>query len=86
MKDCVAGTRVYPLMVRTSQLHRYAEQDFEDVAAYLASLDLRADERFNIRPTFGDPKPGKKIYRGDCKNCHNRICRSISSAIHSTRA
>lgn len=72
MKDYVTGTRVYPLLVRTSQLHKFAEQDFEDVAAYLASLDLSADERFNIRPMFGDAMPGKKIFRTDCKNCHNK--------------
>ena len=72
MKDYVDGTRVYPLMVRTSQLDKFTDRDFEDVAAYLSSLDLSSDERFNIQPTFGDSKKGKKIYKTDCRNCHNR--------------
>jgi cytochrome c553/uncharacterized protein (DUF302 family) len=72
MKDYVAGTRVYPLMVRTSQIDKFTEKDYEDVAAYLASLDLSSDEMFNIRANFGDPRAGEAIYNSDCKNCHNR--------------
>ena len=72
MKDYVSGDRVYPLMVRTSQLDKFSERDFEDVAAYLSSIDLSSDERFNIQPTFGDAKKGKQIYRSDCRNCHAR--------------
>jgi len=72
MKDYVEGTRVYPLMVRTAQLDKFTEKDFDDVATYLSSLDLSSDERFNIQPAFGDAKKGKKIYKTDCRNCHNR--------------
>ena len=72
MKDYVSGERVYPLMVRTSQLDQFSDRDYEDIAAYLSSLDLSSDERFNIQPTFGDAKKGKKVYRSDCRNCHNR--------------
>lgn len=71
MKDYVEGRRVYPLMVRTSQIDKFTERDFEDVAAYLSSLDLSSDEMFNIRTSFGDTGAGKDIYRSDCKNCHN---------------
>lgn len=71
MKDYVSGTRVYPLMVRTSQLDKFSERDFEDIAAYLSSLDLSSDGRFNIQPTVGDPDKGYQIYRSDCRNCHN---------------
>ena len=72
MKDYVNGTRVYPLMVRTSQIDKYTEQDYRDVAAYLSSLDLSSDEMFNIRSRIGgDAKEGKRTYR-DCRNCHNR--------------
>jgi cytochrome c553/uncharacterized protein (DUF302 family) len=72
MKDYVEGTRVYPLMVRTSQIDKYTEQDYRDVAAYLSSLDLSSDEMFNIRSRIGgDAKEGKSTYR-DCRNCHNR--------------
>lgn len=71
MQDYAAGARTYPLMVRTSQLDKFTDKDYEDVAAYLSSLDLSSDERFNIQPAFGDAKKGKKIYRSDCRNCHN---------------
>ena len=56
MKDYVAGTRTYPLMVRTSQIDKFTERDFEDVAAYLSSLDLSSDQMFNINKSFGDDK------------------------------
>ena len=72
MKDYVEGRRVYPLMVRTSQIDKFTERDFDDIATYLSSLDLSSDERFNITSTFGDAEAGKDIYRGDCKNCHNK--------------
>ena len=71
MKDYVEGHRVYPLMVRTAQLEKFTERDFDDVAAYLSSLDLSSDGRFNIQSSFGDVDEGKDIYRSDCKNCHN---------------
>lgn len=70
MKDYVKGNRVYPLIVRTSQLDRFSEKDFEDVATCLSSIDLSSDEMFNIRPTFGDSKKGNKVYNSDCKTCH----------------
>ena len=72
MKDYVDGTRVYPLMVRTSQIDEFTEKDFNDVAAYLSALDLSSDARFDIKSTFGDADAGKKIYRSDCRNCHAR--------------
>ncbi len=72
MKDYVEGRRVYPLMVRTSQIDKFSERDYEDVAGYLASLDLSSDKMFDIRAVTGDVKEGKSVYRSDCKNCHNR--------------
>ncbi|WP_078119128.1 c-type cytochrome [Thiosocius teredinicola] len=72
MKDYVEGKRRYPLMVRTSQIDEFTERDYEDVAAYLSSLDLSSDERFNINSSVGDVKAGSKVYRSDCRNCHNR--------------
>jgi len=62
--------RNYPLMVRTSGLHEMTEDDIEDVAAYLASIDLSSDGRFNIHPTGGSAKKGHKIFKSDCKTCH----------------
>jgi cytochrome c553/uncharacterized protein (DUF302 family) len=72
MKDYVDGTRVYPLMVRTSQIDKYTEQDYRDVAAYLASLDVSSDRMFEIRSRIGgDADEGKSTYR-DCRTCHGR--------------
>lgn len=72
MKDYVEGKRIYPLMVRTSQIDKFTERDYEDIAGYLSSLDLSSDEMFNIRSTYGNAAAGKEIYGSDCKNCHNR--------------
>jgi len=72
MKDYVDGARTYPLMVRTAQLEKFTEKDYDDVATYLSSLDLSSDERFNIQSAFGDAKKGKKIYKSDCRNCHKK--------------
>ncbi|MCB1774440.1 MAG: c-type cytochrome [Gammaproteobacteria bacterium] len=73
MKDYVEGTRVYPLMVRTSQIDKFTEADYRDVAAYLSSLDLSSDEMFNISSRIGgEVDEGKDIFNSDCKNCHNR--------------
>jgi cytochrome c553/uncharacterized protein (DUF302 family) len=72
MKDYVEGRRIYPLMVRTSQIDRFTEKDFDDIATYLSSLDLSSDRRFNIEARFGDPANGEEIYGDDCKTCHNR--------------
>ena len=70
MKDYVDGTRVYPLMVRTSQIDKYSERDYEDVAAYLASIDLSPDPMFDIRAPFGNADEGQKIFRKECRTCH----------------
>ena len=55
MKDYVEGKRVYPLMVRTSQIDRFTEKDYDDIATYLSSLDLSSDRRFNIIARYGNP-------------------------------
>ena len=73
MKEYLDGTRNYPLMTKTSKLDKYTEKDFDDVATYIASLDLSSDARFNIKPSIGgDAKAGKEIYNDDCKSCHAR--------------
>jgi cytochrome c553/uncharacterized protein (DUF302 family) len=60
-------------MVKTSQLDKYTEKDFDDVATYLASLDLSSDAKFNITSSIGgDAKEGKSIFKSDCKTCHGR--------------
>jgi len=73
MKDYVDGTRNYPLMVKTSQLDKYTEKDFNDVAAYLSSLDLSSDANFNIQNSIGgDAKEGRSIFKSECRTCHGR--------------
>lgn len=72
MKDYVAGTRVYPLMVKTSQIDKFTERDYRDIAAYLSSLDLSSDARFNIHASVGDADEGEDVFRSDCRTCHGR--------------
>lgn len=72
MKDYVEGKRTYPAMVQVSKIDEFSAKDYQDIATYLASLDLSSDENFNIRADDGQVAAGKDIYRGDCKNCHNR--------------
>ena len=70
MKDYRDGRRVYPLMTRTSGLKDMSESDFDDVATYLANLDLSSDRRFSVVPAGGSAEKGKEIYWDECKVCH----------------
>jgi cytochrome c553/uncharacterized protein (DUF302 family) len=64
--------RKYGLMVYTSHLDKLTDSDIEDVATYLASMDLSSDARFNIQKIAGDEEKGEEIYKDECRNCHNR--------------
>ena len=70
MKDYRDGKRLYPLMVRTSGLNEMTEADYEDVATYLANLDLSSDRRFSVVSRGGSADKGKEIYWDECKVCH----------------
>jgi cytochrome c553/uncharacterized protein (DUF302 family) len=70
LRDYLAGHRNYPLMIRTSGIDKMSENDIEDIAAYLSSLDLSADGRFNITSVGGSPQAGAAIYNKECRNCH----------------
>mgnify|MGYP001829205189 CR=1 FL=1 len=74
MKEYHKGEwRNYPLMNKTSKLDMYTEKDFDDVATYLANLDLSSDAHFDIKATIGgEVEAGKEIYKDDCKSCHAR--------------
>lgn len=72
IKEYRDGTRKYGLMVYTSQLDKATDADIEDVSAYLASIDLSSDERFNVSSTIGNEKAGRKLYKKECKSCHAR--------------
>lgn len=59
-----------PLMVKTSGLDHMTDADIEDVSAYLASLDISPDRRFDIIMPMGNPARGEEIFKDDCKTCH----------------
>ena len=71
VKDYRDGTRSYPLMNKTSGLDQMTDEDVEDIATYLASLDLSSDSRFNIgEPGGGNAESGLELYNDECKVCH----------------
>lgn len=70
MKDYRDGKRLYPLMVRTAGLKEMSESDYDDVATYLANLDLSSDIRFSVVAAGGSADKGKETYQDECKTCH----------------
>jgi len=64
--------RNYPLMVRTSKLDEMSEEDITNVAAYLSSLNLSADARFNVKAIGGNVENGEEIFQDECRFCHSR--------------
>ena len=64
--------RKYGLMVYTSRLDKLSEQDIDDVASYLASLDLSSDARFDVKKIGGNEENGEEIYKDECRTCHGR--------------
>ena len=46
-------------------------KDLNDIASYMASIDLSKHTDFTLLPTpNADIKKGKKLFKGDCKSCH----------------
>ena len=70
MKDYRDGRRVYPLMNRTAGLKDMTESDLEDIATYLANMDLSSDKRFSVVSAGGSAESGKETYWDECKVCH----------------
>ena len=70
IKDYRDGIRNYPLMVSTSGLKEMTEEDIEDISAYLASMDLSSDKRFNVASAGGQAEAGEEIFLDECKTCH----------------
>ncbi len=70
IKEYREGKRVNLLMDTTSGIKSMTDEDIEDIADYLSRIDVSKDSQFDIKQDVGDPKKGKKIYRGDCKTCH----------------
>ncbi|PLY15109.1 MAG: hypothetical protein C0631_08260 [Sedimenticola sp.] len=70
-KDYLNGTRNNPLMVSTTGLDKMSDQDIEDVATYLSSLDFSYDDRFDIVQRFGGSEEnGKEVFDDECDTCH----------------
>ncbi|MET0087786.1 MAG: c-type cytochrome [Sedimenticola sp.] len=70
-KDYVIGKRKNPLMVSTTGLDKMSDQDIKDVSAYLASLDIGSDRRFEIVHRLpGSVDNGQDLYNDECKTCH----------------
>ena len=69
--DYISGKRTNPTMMKTSGLAHMSQQDIDDVTAYLASLKIARDQRFNILQSApGNPENGEELYMDDCKTCH----------------
>ena len=46
-------------------------KDLNDIASYMASIDLSKHVDFSLVPMVGvDAKKGKKLFKDDCKSCH----------------
>ncbi|MCB1758699.1 MAG: c-type cytochrome [Gammaproteobacteria bacterium] len=73
IKDYISGKRINPTMMETSGLAQMAQKDIDDVVAYLSSLDIAKDQRFNILQRMpGNPQEGEDLYDDDCKTCHGK--------------
>ena len=59
-------------MVVTSGIHKMTDKHIEDIATYLAGIDLRNDPRFDVDHAKGDKAKGKEIYYAECKGCHRK--------------
>ncbi|HHL19497.1 MAG TPA: c-type cytochrome [Thiothrix sp.] len=70
--DYRAGKRQNYMMLKTAALDKMTDKDIEDVSAYLASIDLSKDPKFDVVQYGGDVKEGKSLFKGDCKTCHGR--------------
>lgn len=69
----VAEDRVNPAMVTIGRLDTLTEKDLDDLAAYIASIDLReAIPDFDIPQFTGDVENGEELYDDDCKLCHGK--------------
>ena len=70
IKEYRSGKRVNPLMIKTSSIDEMSPRDIEDIAAYLAKIDLSPDPQFNVTQVGWSIKKGQKLYKKECKSCH----------------
>ncbi len=73
IQDYISGKRNNPTMMETSGLAHMKQSDIDDLVAYLSSLELSRDQRFNVAQRMpGSADNGKTLYMGDCKTCHGK--------------
>jgi cytochrome c553 len=68
----VKEQRFNPAMVTIGRLDRMSETEKEDLASYIASIDIQKEAPTLTIPTYiGNVANGKKIYK-DCYKCHGK--------------
>ena len=69
----VQEKRFNPAMVTIGRLDGMTDKEKDDLASYVASIDIQKEAPTLTIPTYsGDAKKGKKLYKGDCKTCHGK--------------
>lgn len=65
------GVREYPPMVIASSIDSMTDEDIDDIAEYLAGVNLRNLNLPEIPPyTAGDAQQGEEYFMDECKSCH----------------
>jgi cytochrome c553/uncharacterized protein (DUF302 family) len=72
LKEYRAGKRKNAGMVATSGINHMSDENINDIANWLAGIDLRGDKRFAVDNSPGDVEKGRRIYMAECKNCHRK--------------
>lgn len=69
----VTEKRFNPAMTSVGRLASMSDKEKEDLAAYIASIDLKKlNVPMDIPEFTGNARKGKKLYKGDCKTCHGK--------------
>lgn len=66
------GTREYAPMAVTSSVDTMTDKDIEDIAYYMAGVDLRTHGLPDVPAHDGDDSAGRKLYKRECRTCHSR--------------
>lgn len=73
LKDFKEGKRWDTAMSVISGLQEMSEADMNEVASYIASINLDEHEPyFDVHPAVGDIKQGEEIFQEECKTCHGK--------------
>lgn len=67
------GNREHAAMLVVGGLRGLSDDDLNNLAAYIASIDLDAVHPLDVpTPEGADVENGEDIYSSDCKTCHGR--------------